>query len=345
MKVLVRSPVSQMSGYGRDGIGLSLALLDRGHDVRLVPYRLEVPLPREIAGLLTLPIDPPFDLAIHHMPAEKARLPLSDAICSRYNAVWTMWGWPELPEQKWVGTLAERYQYFDAVVCYESVTAETFEPYVGADRIKVVLGGYTADDWGPPEETIPPHRFRFGMNGKLGVRKGVYLAIPAFLTCREQHPDFDAELEIRTVEPIFPPQVELDERVKVLVSRARPEELRPWYHSLDTLLAPSMSECKHLPPIEALTCGVPVIASDIPGHRLWASEDMVTYLPTKPYRIEPGFTGDAVDVQDLADAMWLHYTTPAQQRLKAAVAARTLPAMLDWSKVIERFGNAIGMRL
>ena len=137
----------------------------------------------------------------------------------------------------------------------------------------------------------------------------------------------------------------LDPRVTVTISRATPEELLPWYQGLDTLLGPSMSECKHLPPIEALSCGTPVILSDIPGHRTWATDDMVTYVPTKPYHADIGYTGGAVSVQDLADAIWLHYSHPEEQRVKAALAARTLPAMLDWSKAIERFGHAIGIRL
>lgn len=347
MKILLHSPFSQISGYGRDGIGLALALLERGHDVRLSVDHIAAPIPHQIAGLLTEEVDPPFDLALHHIEPNRADLCLEDAAAARANVLWTMWGWPQLPDEDWVPGLAEKIALFDHVLVYDHDSAEAFEPHVKDDRLTVLLGGYQANDWGSdgPRPRPPDQPYTFAMNGRLTVRKGVYVAYGAFLALKAAHPDCDARLVFRSTQPVFPPEFPLVPEVDHIVAHSQPAALRAWYRSIDTLLAPSAAEAKHLPPIEALACGTPVIASDITGHRGWATSQMLTWVPTTPGYILPGYRGGLVDPDDLAEAMWNHYTHQDEQRQKAALAARTLPAMLDWSKCVERLGLAIGMRL
>lgn len=346
MKVLVHTPIDQFSGYGRDGIGLLRGLLDLHHDVRLVPTYVSVPLPRDIAGLLTYPYDPPFDIAIHHIPLETATLPPTDAAVSRRNILWSMWGWEQLPDEPWVPGLRENIENYDTVAVYDQNTKNSLAGHADSDRLKMVLGGYEADDWKPAEFPRPDGPFRFGMAGKLTVRKGVYTAYRAFNLLKERHGDaFDAVLVLNSTEPVFPPTTEVAEGVYIKQARSLPEAMREFYWSLDTLLAPSYAEAKHLPPIEALACGVPVILSDIPGHRMWATSNMVTWAPTTTKTILPGFTGGEVSTEALADAMWMHYNDRAAQKRKAESAARSLPAMLDWSKCLQRLGNAAGVLL
>jgi glycosyltransferase involved in cell wall biosynthesis len=342
VKVLVQSPLDQFSGYGRDGIGLVRGLLDLRHDVRVCPTFVRVPLPRDIAGLLTAPLDPPFDVVLHHTPLKESVLLPEEAAGARRSVLWTMWGRPELPDEPWVKELAERIAYFDYVAVYDdqTYTALMDVPGMAADRLVKVLGGYEADDWKLPEE--PPKKrsdhFLFGMVGRLPARKGVYRATQAFSQLKERHgDDFHAKLLLHSIESFPPPEAS---DVHVIVHRSLPEELRDFYWGLDTLLAPSYAEAKHLPPIEALACGTPVILSDIPGHRGWATSDMVTWVPTNSVEDMPT---DAVET--LADAMWSHYTNIGPQRVKAQTAARTLPAMLDWSKCLRRLGLKTGLLL
>lgn len=345
MRVILHTPLSQWSGYGRDGIGLAQALMDMRHDVWVSPAAVDVPLPRDIAGKLTERIGSSADLALHHCEPNKARLGASDARVARTNVLWTMWGWPDLPDEPWVEQFAANVARFDYVVAYDPVSAQAFAPFVEPDRLLTLQGGYSAGEWGRPSEPVPDHRFTFGMVGRLTVRKGVYDAFQAFCELQEEKDDFDAQLVLISTEPVFPEQVTLPPGVKTVVDRYLPEELRPLYHGMDTLLAPSMAEAKHLPPIESLSCGTPVILSDIPGHRTWATGDLVTWVPTVDRTVLPGYTGGAVDLEALKHAMWLHYTTPAPQRRKAELAARTLPAMLDWAKCLHRLGLNIGIPL
>lgn len=346
MKILVRTTIDQFSGYGRDGIGILRGLLDRGHDIRLSPTYVGVPLPRDIAGLLTYPHDAPFDVALYHLPPEEVDLTPPDASASRRNVFWTMWGWPDLPDDPWVSTLAARTNLFDHVVAYDDNSVGAFESVLGEGRVKRVLGGYSADDWEvhPSEKTS--ETFFFGMVGRLTVRKGVYLAYRAFNQLKEKHgSEFNAALILNSTEPVFPESAVLAPDVHVLVNRLLPSELHGFYDRLDCLLAPSYAEGKHLPPIEALSCGVPVILSDITGHRAWATSDMVTWVSTTPAKVAPGYTGGEVSVDDLADAMWEHYTNRFKHEGKAISASRSLPAMLDWTKCLERLGRQTGLLL
>jgi glycosyltransferase involved in cell wall biosynthesis len=349
VKILLRSTLGPYSGWGRDGIGLALALLARGHVVRLAPLGVGAPLPREVASLLIDPVDGQFDVALHHTECEKTYLSPGDAAAARVNVLWTMWNWPRFPDEEWVADLPDAVSTFDHLVVYDPLSVEAFEEILPAEHapLHLLLGGYTAADWNTDKtEREPGQPFRFGMNGRLTIRKGYLEAYRAFILLKERHGDaFNAELVLRSVDHVFPPAFRLFDGVRTILSRATPDQLAPWYRSLDTLLAPSSAEGKHLPPIEALTLGVPVIASDIPGHRLWATSDMVTWIPAPTRTIQPGFDGGVIAVSDLADAMWQHYTEPAEPLRKAQIAARTLPAMLDWTKCVERLGHKIGLPL
>jgi glycosyltransferase involved in cell wall biosynthesis len=353
VKVLLRGPLSPYSGYGRDGIGIALALLERGHQVSLSPTHTDPPLPREIAGLLTQPIEPPYDLALHHQEPERAELTLENATAARHNVLWTMWDWSRLPEQEWVPTWEDRTRYYDHIVGYTPTTLKAFAPVTSdaADRLKVVLGGYTSAEWtepyrAPTDLAGPVERpFTFGMNGRLTVRKGVYTAYTAFYDLCERFPEWNLQLVLHSTEALFPPTFEVHPRVKVVHGRWLTAQSRDFYAHLDCYLAPSLAESKNLPPIEALTMGVPAILSDIPGHRAWATSDMVTFLPTDKASVVPGFTGDLVKGEDLITAMENAYLNREAARRQADVARRVLPAMLDWTKCLERLGQAVGLRL
>jgi glycosyltransferase involved in cell wall biosynthesis len=357
VKVLLRANLNQFTGYGRDGVGLVQALLERGHDVRLLPMDVMPPLPRELAGLLCLPVDGPFDLALHHSEMEVSVLSLKWAARSRCNVLWNMWGWDTTPDLPWVESYDEHTQYFDHLLVYDEHSAAAITPHVrDPERVGVLLGGYASKDWADPEPIAstwlskPPEAptdptFTFAMNGRLSIAKGVYTVYSAFQTMLENHDAPDARLVMRSTVPVFPPSAELHPQVHVEVGQWLPKDLGDFYRSVDCLVSPSWAEAKNLPPIEALTCGTPVILSDIPGHRGWATSDMVTFVPAPRRTLSPGYDGGFVDPEDLAEAMWLHYTQRAEQKRKAQLAARTLPAMLDWSRCLERLGLRIGMTL
>lgn len=91
VKVLVKTPISAYTGYGRDGIGLVQALLRCGADVYLQPTHVSPPLPPEITRLFEKPLQKPFDLVIDH--EDPARLEVPSALRKEEGVTlaWSMW--------------------------------------------------------------------------------------------------------------------------------------------------------------------------------------------------------------------------------------------------------------
>lgn len=91
MKILFRSPMTTNSGYGNDGIGMALGLIDKGVDLRLIPMHVSPPLPRRLVDRFELPVEAPFDIYLNH--SDPGRFEVSDAARKSCELTmgWTMW--------------------------------------------------------------------------------------------------------------------------------------------------------------------------------------------------------------------------------------------------------------
>lgn len=97
------------------------------------------------------------------------------------------------------------------------------------------------------------------------------------------------------------------------------------YRGASWLLAPSLEEGFHLPVVEALACGTPVIASDIPAHR-----DLVAL----------GAVGvELVPRPEGADGAWRW--PGAAARLSAAPPADVRPPPLSWDESAGRLAELL----
>jgi glycosyltransferase involved in cell wall biosynthesis len=78
---------------------------------------------------------------------------------------------------------------------------------------------------------------------------------------------------------------EAREEIAVVDGRIDDAELARSYASVRWLLAPSLDEGFDLPVVEALACGTPVVASDIPAHRDLAASGRGVVLAGLPRRV------------------------------------------------------------
>ena len=92
------------------------------------------------------------------------------------------------------------------------------------------------------------------------------------------------------------------------LERVSTDELRVLYTHAEAFVFPSYAEGFGFPPLEAMQCHVPVIASDIPAHR-WAMGDAALYC--NPY-----------DVASIADAIERLITPKRSPGLRAEFIAR-----------------------
>lgn len=91
MKVLVKVPLSPFGGYGRDGIEMITAMINRGWDVYINPTMVQAPLPEHIAALFTKTLQAPFDLYIQHVDPMQLECSDEAARSSDVAIGWTMW--------------------------------------------------------------------------------------------------------------------------------------------------------------------------------------------------------------------------------------------------------------
>ena len=105
------------------------------------------------------------------------------------------------------------------------------------------------------------------------------------------------------------------------------EEVVAAYRSADLVVAPSRFEGLGLSPIEALACGTPAIASDIPPHREFLG-DRVTYFPPGDADALAAALTARLGVPGIAGALPAG-TTPFPELTIEACARRMLPRLTE----------------
>lgn len=368
IKVLVKSPFSQYSGYGTDGFGLLRALHQWGCDVYPQPTWVDVPIPKDLLPLFGKSLHGPFDLTINHWdPADLSLRPEAREM-TRCAVAWTMWEFAPAPGpvemKKKDGTvytaspksgliphcgrrssLPKRLQMFDLVLGYDQVSLDSLAPYIPKSVASGILqGGYESGNWPRlKRDWSDDADFMFGMHGALNNRKCPWTVVQAFNELKIEKGDAfaGAKLGLHTTVPGVFPELEnvfKDKRLKVFMETWDDETLKDFYQACHVLVYPSRGEGKNLPALEFQTTGAPVIATNFGGHTNWLSGDYAypldyTLMPTFPQR--PDAAHDArVSVAAVKEAMWHVFTHRAEAREKGEIAARVIPSMCDWSYVV-----------
>lgn len=364
LKVIVKSPFSEYSGYGKDGFGILRALDRWGCEVYAQPQWVDTPIPRDLLHVFSRELKAPFDLLINHWDPTHLTVTREARQLSRVAVAWTMWEFAGGPGKDGKGvsglvphcegrsTLRKRLQWYDLVLGYDEVSLTALEPYIpGHVHRGVLQGGFDAAEWKETERDWHGDRFGFIMHGALNDRKAPWTAIQAFNELKFEQPEFEgATLALHTNMPgkVFP---ELNEpfkaqKIRVFIEAFDKPTLDQFYASGHCLLAPSRGEGKNLPALEMMATGGVVAATNFGGHTQWMNAD---YAYPLDYELAPTFekipwgAHDArVSVEHLKDVIWHIYTHREEARRKGMLAAQTVPVMCDWTSVIERLFRRIG---
>ncbi len=349
MKVLLSCPVNSVTGYGTDGIELAQALVEWGADVYLHPSSVVSPLPADVAVLLTKPIPRKVDLILsHRCPQELARGADAAGLLaeSTLRVAWTMWEWDSLANVDEVdqNTCEHSFQVFpalesalkpfDVVLAYDEISQMALQPH--HPSVDILQGGCTplAPMTRNYHDEFP---FRFLMTGALTSRKNPFAAINAFRSLRLDGELKDAQLVLKTTRPGLHPAMESWTPGLRIINEVWPaEQLHALYRECHALLAPSWGEGKNRPAIEFATSGGAVAATAFGGHRQWLSSDYAWPLRFDLVETSPGARGARVDQEHLQEVMLALYQDRAETSRRAAVAARVLPGMVAWPRVLER---------
>lgn len=185
-------------------------------------------------------------------------------------------------------------QQMDAVIATSRKTAAYLEvPHT------VVMHGIDTDRFCPPANPsaikaalgLNPQLQIAGCFGRIRHQKGTDLFVDAMLQLLPQHPNWMAIIAGRTTAEHLTFEHDLRQRIEAagLQERIRfvgeHKDIHRWYQALSLYVAPQRWEGFGLTPLEAMACGVPVVASDVGAF----SELVVT-----------GETGAIVERNDLA---------------------------------------------
>lgn len=353
VRVLVRTPLSSFTGYGRDGCDIVKTMLSLGVDVYVHPTSVDPPLDPEIAKLLTKPLEGPFDMVLQHVdPAAFREVDGPYRRASKVHVGWTMWEHTSLSNMKGRSSLSRQIRGMDLLLGYDAVSMEALRPYTEKFKQRPALaalqGGYNSKDWQPIQREWFGDRFSFCMNGQLHNRKDPFLAIEAFRELKEeQGPWFKhAELHLHTTVPTLHPELEnLIPNLRVHYAIWPVETVKEFYASQHVLLAPSRGEGKNLPALEFQSTGGAVIATDWGGMSSWLSPEYAFPLkytlhpsvgPTKPNCLQARASKD-----HLKELMLEAYSNRVETKRRADLASKVIPQTCDWVVVIQRLFEII----
>lgn len=349
LRVLVKAAYSIYSGYGKDSLGLTKALMAAGCDVYLDPVVMTPPLPQEIADLMTKPLQAPFDLLIHHVDPGAMGLEQHTWRAAKTRVAWTMWERSSLDNLNNKNTLRKRFNgAYDLLLAYDQTTQAAFEPWMKRSRsftelppVGLLQGGYDPSEWSFVERDWAKDRFIFCMVGQLHERKDPWVAIEAFRELKEQFPEeFEpAELMLKTnVMGLHPGIEDLVPKLKIFYDVWPPEQLKAFYEQTNCLLAPSRGEGKNLPALEMMSTGGAVIATNWGGHTGWMNSEYaypLNYTLVPPDPKFPDCMEARASKEHLKELMLRVFRDRSETRRKGEIASNVIPQMMSWNKVVD----------
>jgi glycosyltransferase involved in cell wall biosynthesis len=203
--------------------------------------------------------------------------------------------------------------------------------------VQVIPNGVDTDFWSPAPTPPPPSPYRFLFVGRLQAQKNVgwlleqlaELAKDPALPRWELHVVGDGPLAMELEHQAA--QAGLGQHVTWhgWLSRA---QLRDLYRSSHVLINPSSYEGMPNVVLEAMSCGLPVLASDVPGNATL---------------VKPGETGELLTLKDaeafrgLVRRFLLGESTP--HAMKVAVRESTVRCF-DWPRTVEQYLHQLDFR-
>lgn len=345
MKILIKAPLCPHSGYGQDGIGLALAFRQAGADVYLDPTVVQTPLPSEVAELLTKRLEPPFDVLLHHVDPAQLGLSEGERRSASVTVAHTMWEFSTLDNCRGRSKLRKELRGYDVVVGYDQVSTQALEPYV-SNNLATVQGGYWPQMWPQMQRNFHTPTLKFCMVGALGGRKDPFVAIDAFRELREEQPELDIALDIKTVSPgLHSKMQDWIPGLRIFYDVWPQETLRDFYAAHHVLLSTSRGEGKNMPALEFLSTGGTVIATNWGGHTSWLSPAIgypLSYTLGPVAKSEPGCLWAKADKNHLKELMVHAYHHRDELARKGDTAARLIPEMCSWSRVVRRLMEIVG---
>jgi glycosyltransferase involved in cell wall biosynthesis len=216
--------------------------------------------------------------------------------------------------------------------------------------IFVVPHGIDSEEFAFKEREEKPEFFVFGIYGILTPRKGVHLAIEAFEKAFPYSQFPQVYLHIKSSHYIQYWKEPDDPRVltydPIVLSR---QNLVKILHNWNCLVHPSMGEGSGLTLVEAISTGMPVIATNFSGMTDYLSEETgypVNYELIPAFGHAPGLDEHLghfakASIDHLVERMREVYSNYPAALEKTRRAARSFSEYLSWNVVGDRLADAV----
>lgn len=326
-------------GYGRLGVKLAEALVNRGVDV----YD-DLGEPRDETDLTEA----------DQMVAHGRKAKETNVVCwvsvptharqwreGQHVGIFTMWEATKLPE-----SFRETLHNFDICFVPSVQNVELFSKY--HPDVRYVPLGIDPKEWYPTRRRDPERTFNFLIAGS-GARKGTDLAYRAFGTVFGQWFN-DGHYTGPGVEPrlvMKNPKAEnfYSAYTDMVPGRLTGEEERTLYETAHVYIGPARGEGFGLQPLQAMAQGIPTILTNAHGHASFAQLGIPisTSMETASYFIY----GDAgewwlPDFEELCEAMWDTYNNYEPHRDRAWKNAQIISKNWTWDETARLYMDHYG---
>ncbi|MDC0657246.1 glycosyltransferase family 4 protein [Leisingera sp. SS27] len=222
-------------------------------------------------------------LALKYLLGKRLKLLFTSASQRRHSG-YTKWLISQM--DRVIATSAKGAAYLEkpAQVVHHGINTAEFSPPADKAALRRELG-------------LPDDAILIGCYGRIRAQKGTDVFVDAMLEVLKAHPNAVGLVMGRATEKHVAFEKELRAKVEAAGLSDRllfpPEvpvwEVSRWYQALDLYVAPQRWEGFGLTPLEAMSCGVPAVAT-----RVGAFEELIAPHETG-LLIDPGETGQMVD--------------------------------------------------
>lgn len=332
LSIALRAPINPTTGYGRDGIGLALALQAAGARVTLQPTFITGGVPQALADLLVQEPETSFDAIIHHVEPENLGLTVRDLDDASLRIAWTMWEFLKFSQTQ-SEKIVPRLRGYDRLLAYDQTSAAAFRALQADTPIEVLQGGYSPAEWltdsHTPLRDWDADTFVFTIAGDLTPRKNAFAACRVAQQLKADGVDVVLRVKSRAKMPkqvaSLYPDVEFYDGVW------EQAKMRDFYASSHGYVAPSWGEGKNLPALEAATTGAVPVLSACGGHVQWADPDAAV-LVTGTYNTYDETPFLVVDEGEMYDACKALAQDRDLARSMGERAASLYPQTMGWDR-------------
>jgi len=332
MRVLFRSSFDRWTGYGNDAVDIACAMSDLGVDV--VPWAtgLQAGLPSKFTRLLEKSPYEQYDAVLQFAPPYEIR-PDGLAGFGGKTYGWTMWERSRMVESDFVGEkwAADKWSGLDGMFV-------TCPMNVAALRAVDQVTPFSVAPCGVSEFPLlerKDRRIRFLMVGMLAGRKDPFLLLDAWRELKQEVPEFDAELTLKTACPGLHPSIaDVYPDVRVISAVWPPEMMTALYGEHDVMVSVSRGEGNNKPAMEFMATGGPVMASNWSGHRNWLHEDWTYPLSGTLVDSGHGWSDFRVDKEHLKERLLECWRDRQRVQEKGRIARGVMLSRFSWKTVV-----------